>query len=323
MKRSSRSRSSRTPSSTLPRTSLAGSSSGSCSSRPTVAPGASSRLAARGLLAPGHDPQQRRLAGAVRAEHADLRPVEERERDVREHLPVGAVELVGPVHRVDVFAHSRPPPGRVRTRTGPDTTTGLVRPGATVTPATIVTGRVAAWREGALVQWHMAVKSRRCSTRALRADFPIFEQIFHGKPLAYLELGRDLAEAAAGARRDDRVLRDVVLERPPRRLRARRARDRRARGRPREGARVRQRARPSARSSSSATRPRALNLVAYAYGLARLGPGDVVLATELEHHSNFVPWQYVANRTGAEFRIIPIDDNGDLAARRARRTSRT
>ena len=55
-----------------------------------------------------------------------------------------------------------------------------------------------------------------------------------------------------------------------------------------------------------------LNLVAYAYGLARLGPGDVVLATQLEHHSNFVPWQYVANRTGAEFRIIPIDDNGDL-----------
>ena len=55
-----------------------------------------------------------------------------------------------------------------------------------------------------------------------------------------------------------------------------------------------------------------LNLVAYAYGLARLKPGDVVLATQLEHHSNFVPWQYVAGRTGAEFRIIPIDDNGDL-----------
>ena len=65
------------------------------------------RLAARGLLAPGHDPQQRRLARAVRPEHADLRPVEERERDVREHLAVGPVELVGPVHRVDVLRHSR------------------------------------------------------------------------------------------------------------------------------------------------------------------------------------------------------------------------
>ena len=55
----------------------------------------------RRLLEPGHDPEQRRLPGAVRPEHADLRPVEERERDVGQHLALGAVELVGPVHRVD------------------------------------------------------------------------------------------------------------------------------------------------------------------------------------------------------------------------------
>ena len=55
-----------------------------------------------------------------------------------------------------------------------------------------------------------------------------------------------------------------------------------------------------------------LNLVAYAWGLENLGPGDVVVITELEHHSNFVPWQFVANRTGASFRHIPIDDAGEL-----------
>jgi cysteine desulfurase/selenocysteine lyase len=55
-----------------------------------------------------------------------------------------------------------------------------------------------------------------------------------------------------------------------------------------------------------------INLVAYAWGLDNLGPGDVVLVTELEHHSNFVPWQYIAKRTGAEFRLLPIDDNGEL-----------
>ena len=55
-----------------------------------------------------------------------------------------------------------------------------------------------------------------------------------------------------------------------------------------------------------------INLVAYAWGLDNLGPGDVVVVTELEHHSNFVPWQYVAKRTGAEFRAIPFDDNGEL-----------
>ena len=55
-----------------------------------------------------------------------------------------------------------------------------------------------------------------------------------------------------------------------------------------------------------------LNLVAYAWGLWNLKPGDVVVVTELEHHSNFVPWQYVAQKTGAEFRMIPLDENGEL-----------
>jgi cysteine desulfurase / selenocysteine lyase len=56
----------------------------------------------------------------------------------------------------------------------------------------------------------------------------------------------------------------------------------------------------------------ALNLVAYAWGLDNLGPGDVVVATELEHHSNFVPWQQIATRTGAKFRPIPVDGRGEL-----------
>src|SRR6188508_830413 len=55
-----------------------------------------------------------------------------------------------------------------------------------------------------------------------------------------------------------------------------------------------------------------INLVAYAWGLPNLGPGDLVLVTELEHHSNFVPWQYIAERTGADFRMLPIDDHGEL-----------
>jgi cysteine desulfurase/selenocysteine lyase len=55
-----------------------------------------------------------------------------------------------------------------------------------------------------------------------------------------------------------------------------------------------------------------LNLVAYGHGLATFGPGDVVVVTELEHHSNFVPWQYVAKRTGASFRMIPLTETGEL-----------
>jgi cysteine desulfurase/selenocysteine lyase len=55
-----------------------------------------------------------------------------------------------------------------------------------------------------------------------------------------------------------------------------------------------------------------INLVAYAWGLQNLGAGDTVLITELEHHANFVPWQFIASRTGASFRHIPIDDGGEL-----------
>jgi cysteine desulfurase / selenocysteine lyase len=55
----------------------------------------------------------------------------------------------------------------------------------------------------------------------------------------------------------------------------------------------------------------ALNLVAYAWGGNNLGPGDAVVVTELEHHSNFVPWQYIAERQGADFLMLRIDENGD------------
>jgi cysteine desulfurase/selenocysteine lyase len=65
----------------------------------------------------------------------------------------------------------------------------------------------------------------------------------------------------------------------------------------------------------------ALNLVAYTLSNAatfpgaerfRLGPGDEIVATEMEHHSNLVPWQLLAQRTGATFRWLPIDDDGRL-----------
>lgn len=60
----------------------------------------------------------------------------------------------------------------------------------------------------------------------------------------------------------------------------------------------------------------ALNLVAHAWGRAHVGPGDVVIATALEHHSNLVPWQVLCAERGATLRIAPVDDRGriDLGA---------
>jgi cysteine desulfurase/selenocysteine lyase len=56
----------------------------------------------------------------------------------------------------------------------------------------------------------------------------------------------------------------------------------------------------------------AINLVAYSWGRTNLGPGDIVVTTELEHHSNLVPWQQACLATGAQLRFIPVDDDGVL-----------
>ena len=55
-----------------------------------------------------------------------------------------------------------------------------------------------------------------------------------------------------------------------------------------------------------------INLVAYAWGMANLKSGDEVLVTEMEHHSNIVPWQLVCQRTGATLHWVPITEDGHL-----------
>lgn len=55
-----------------------------------------------------------------------------------------------------------------------------------------------------------------------------------------------------------------------------------------------------------------INLVAASFGRAVLRPGDEVLITAMEHHSNIVPWQLVCEATGARLTVAPIDDNGEL-----------
>jgi cysteine desulfurase / selenocysteine lyase len=57
----------------------------------------------------------------------------------------------------------------------------------------------------------------------------------------------------------------------------------------------------------------AINLVAYSWGGANLGPGDRVVITEMEHHSNLVPWQLVCERTGATLDWLGVDDDGRLS----------
>jgi cysteine desulfurase / selenocysteine lyase len=152
---------------------------------------------------------------------------------------------------------------------------------------------------------------KKLDAHKLRADFPIFEQEIHGHPLAYLD-------SAASSQKPRQVL-DAMTELYETSYanihrgvydlgeRATEAY---------EGAREKARGFINADSTREVVFTRnvtaALNLVAYAWGLDNLGPGDVVLVTEMEHHSNFVPWQYIAKRTGAEFAAIPVDREGEL-----------
>ena len=56
----------------------------------------------------------------------------------------------------------------------------------------------------------------------------------------------------------------------------------------------------------------AINLVAQSFARPRLGPGDEILITEMEHHSNIVPWQMVRDQTGATLKVVPINNKGEL-----------
>ncbi len=160
---------------------------------------------------------------------------------------------------------------------------------------------------------HVAVTAgiKTLDAHAVRADFPIFEQQFHGKPLAFLDSAassqkpRQMLEAMNTFYETSyaNVHRGVyeLAERATAGL---------------EGAREKVRAllnAPDVREIifvRNATE--AINLVAYAWGLKNLGPGDLVVVTELEHHSNFVPWQYIAGKTGATVAMIPLTAEGEL-----------
>src|SRR5690606_29176049 len=55
-----------------------------------------------------------------------------------------------------------------------------------------------------------------------------------------------------------------------------------------------------------------VNLVAYSFGQAFVKEGDEVIVSQLEHHSNYVPWELMCQRQGANFRVIPFDEKGEL-----------
>jgi cysteine desulfurase/selenocysteine lyase len=145
----------------------------------------------------------------------------------------------------------------------------------------------------------------------IRRDFPALSQQVHGRPLVYLDSGATaqkptaVIEALTGFLQHDNanVHRGVheLSQRATARYDEARSRTQRFLGA----------AEPEEIIFTAGTTA-AINLVAQSWGRRFLSPGDEILLTELEHHSNIVPWQLIRDYTGVSIRVIPIDDRGEL-----------
>jgi len=146
---------------------------------------------------------------------------------------------------------------------------------------------------------------------SIRADFPILASMVNGKPLVYLDnaattqkprvvieaVRRFLAEENANVHRGVHYL----SERASIAFDAVRGQARAFLNAPAEHEVI------FVRGTTEA-----INLVAQSYGRSVLRPGDEILLTTMEHHSNIVPWQLIAGQTGAVVRAVPITDAGDV-----------
>jgi cysteine desulfurase / selenocysteine lyase len=149
------------------------------------------------------------------------------------------------------------------------------------------------------------------SSLAPRADFPILARSINGKPLIYLD-------STASAQKPSQVL--DAMDSFARTSYANTHRG--AYTLAEEATSAYERARKQVARFINANSVReviftrntteGINLVARTWADANLGPGDTVLTTEMEHHSNIVPWQLAAQRTGARVDYVPITDDGQL-----------
>jgi cysteine desulfurase / selenocysteine lyase len=151
----------------------------------------------------------------------------------------------------------------------------------------------------------------RFSVEKVRAAFPALEREVHGQPVAYLDSGASAQRVLASIQSVDRYERrhHSNVHRGSHTLSA-------------EATEAYEGARATVADHIGAADRRevvfvrnateAINLVARAWGDANLGAGDRIVLTEMEHHSNIVPWQQLAERVGAEIDWAPIDDEGRL-----------
>ena len=146
---------------------------------------------------------------------------------------------------------------------------------------------------------------------ALRKDFPILERKVYGKPLVYLDNTATTQKPLAVLRALDDYYRryNANVHRGVYKI-AEEATE------AYEAVRGKVARLLNARSDREIVFTRgtteSVNLVAHSWGRSNVGPGDVIVLSEMEHHSNIVPWQLLAAEKGASIRWIPVDENGRL-----------
>jgi cysteine desulfurase/selenocysteine lyase len=154
-------------------------------------------------------------------------------------------------------------------------------------------------------------RSRALDVERIRRDFPILERTAHGKPLVYLD-------SANTSQKPRRVIDSVTEYYERHNANLYRAVYELAE----EATGMFERARATLATFIGAPEPacvvfnrgttESINLVAYGYGRAFLRPGDEIVLSEVEHHSNIVPWQFVAQATGARLRYLSLAEDGTL-----------
>ena len=160
------------------------------------------------------------------------------------------------------------------------------------------------------VRWAQRSLLAELDVMRLREDFPILARRIHGRPLVYLDNAATTQkpQSVIACEADYYTNGNANIHRGVHRLAE-------------EATAAFEAARDTVRAFINAARreeiifvrgaTEAINLVAASYG-QRLGRGDEILVTEMEHHSNIVPWQLLCQRSGAVLRVAPIDDYGQL-----------
>ena len=145
----------------------------------------------------------------------------------------------------------------------------------------------------------------------VRKDFPILHQLVNGKPLVYLDNGATSQKPQCVI---DALVRyyttdNANVHRGVHTLSQRATDDY-------ENARSKIRSFLNAASDQEIIYTRgtteSINLVAQTFGKQNIGPGDEIIVSNMEHHSNIVPWQILCEEKGAKLRVVPIDDSGEL-----------